>query len=152
MCGPSGSGKTAWARRLERAGAVRLSFDVELWRRGVRPLTATPELMREVDAELRARLVALVREGRDVVLDLTFATRALRQEWRALVTPLGVVPETVHLDVPREEILRRLAARTGAGADDVALTREQIDRHLAEFEPPTADEGPLRVVRVDPLA
>lgn len=152
MCGPSGSGKTTWAAGLERAGAVRLSFDVELWRRGARPLTATPELLREVDAELRTRLVGLVREGRDVVLDLTFTTRAMREEWRALVTPLGVVPETVHLDVPRPELLRRLTARADSAADDVALTPEQIERHLAEFEPPTAEEGPLRVVRVDPLA
>ena len=152
MCGPSGSGKTTWAADLERAGAVRLSFDVELWRRGSRPLTATPELMRQVDAELRTRLVDLVRAGRDVVLDLTFATRAMRDEWRSLVLPLGVVPETVHLDVPRDELRRRLTTRTGSGADDVVLSPEQIARHLAEFEPPSADEGPLRVVRVDPLA
>ena len=152
MCGPSGSGKTTWAAGLERAGAVRLSFDVELWRRGTRPLTATPELMHEVDAELRTRLVELVTAGRDVVLDLTFSTRAMRDEWRSLVLPLGVVPETVHLDVPRDELRRRLTTRTGSGADDVVLTTEQIERHLAAFEPPSAEEGPLRVVRVDPLA
>jgi len=29
MCGPSGSGKSTVARRLEREGMVRLSFDVE---------------------------------------------------------------------------------------------------------------------------
>ena len=108
--------------------------------------------MHEVDAELRTRLVELVTAGRDVVLDLTFSTRAMRDEWRALVLPLGVVPETVHLDVPREELWRRLTARSGSGADDVVLTTEQIERHLAAFEPPSAEEGPLRVVRVDPLA
>lgn len=149
LCGPSGSGKTTLARTLEAAGAERLSFDVELWRRGERPLTASRELLLEVDADLKARLVRLVREGRDVVLDLPFATRALRKEWRALVAPLGVVPEIVYLQVPHDVLAQRLAARADAAADDVALTLEQIERHLATFEPPTPDEGPLRILRPD---
>lgn len=36
MCGPSGAGKTTYARRLEGAGMVRLSFDGHLWARGIR--------------------------------------------------------------------------------------------------------------------
>lgn len=146
LCGPSGSGKTTHAATLEAAGMVRLSFDVELWRRGERPLTASRELLLAVDADLKARLVDLVREGRDVVLDLTFATHAIRAEWRALVEPLGVVPETIYLDVPPDVLAARLAARADASADDVVLTPEQLAAHLAKFEPPTPDEGPVTVL------
>ncbi|HEX6151872.1 AAA family ATPase [Nocardioides sp.] len=35
MCGPSGAGKSTYARRLESEGMVRLSFDMEMWRRGI---------------------------------------------------------------------------------------------------------------------
>ncbi|GMA30082.1 AAA family ATPase [Litorihabitans aurantiacus] len=147
MCGPSGSGKSTFARTLERDGAVRLSFDVALHERGLTPLTTPPDVMAEVDADLRTRLADLVAGGRDVVLDLTFSTRAMRAEWRALIRTTGVEPVTVYLEVPRPELERRLARRGGAGADDVALTPEQIREHLDTFEPPTADEGPLRIVR-----
>lgn len=44
LCGPAGSGKSTYARRLERAGMVRLSFDVELWRRGVSAAPAPADL------------------------------------------------------------------------------------------------------------
>jgi len=35
MCGPAGAGKTTYARELERAGMIRLSFDAEMWQRGI---------------------------------------------------------------------------------------------------------------------
>lgn len=35
LCGPSGSGKSTYAQRLESEGMVRLSFEVETWRRGI---------------------------------------------------------------------------------------------------------------------
>ena len=34
MCGPAGAGKSTIARRLQAAGAVRLSLDEEAWERG----------------------------------------------------------------------------------------------------------------------
>lgn len=35
MCGPGGAGKTTYAKRLEREGWTRLSFEVEFWERGI---------------------------------------------------------------------------------------------------------------------
>jgi len=147
MCGPSGSGKTTYASTLEAGGAVRLSFDEEMWRRGVLSLPAPPSLMREIEVDLRARLAALVEEGRDVVLDFPFSTRAMRDEYRALLALLGVVPEVVHLATDRETVLARLRARGDRHADDLILGEDAARRHFDGFEAPTADEGPLRVVR-----
>lgn len=149
MCGPSGSGKSAYARRLEADGMVRLSFDHETWRRGLTaPLTA--EAAAEIEADLRARLLAMVAAGTDVVLDFSFSTRALRDDYRALLAPSGVVPETVYLATDRETALARLRGRTGRDGDDLVLDPDVAARHFDTFEVPTADEGPLRVVADDP--
>lgn len=149
MCGPSGSGKSTYARRLEADGMVRLSFDHETWRRGLTaPLTAAAAA--EIEAELRARLLALVVAGTDVVLDFSFSTRALRDEYRALLAPSGVVPETVFLATDRATALARLRGRTGRDGDDLVLDADVAARHFDTFEVPTPDEGPLRVVADDP--
>jgi predicted kinase len=71
MCGIAGSGKTTYAQALEAAGYVRLSIDQEVWR-GFGPYDAAAFPVRRdvVDRDLRARLVTLVRSGRDVVVDI----------------------------------------------------------------------------------
>lgn len=146
MCGPAGSGKTTYARRLEAQGLVRLSLDQAAWAAGhrVQPL---PEPVRAaLEDDVRRRLVELVAQGRDVVVDLSFWSRRMRDAYRELLAPSGVVPEVVHLATPREEVLRRVAARQGTTADDVRLDPETAARYHDHFERPTPDEGPLTVV------
>ena len=50
MCGPSGAGKTTCAKRLETSGWVRLSFDVEMWRRGITEVPPPPGVRADIDA------------------------------------------------------------------------------------------------------
>lgn len=149
MCGPSGAGKTAYAKRLEAQGLVRLSFDVEMWRRGITELPPPPNLREEIQADLRARLLQLVAAGRDVVLDFSFWSRRMRDDYRRLLAPTGVVPETVYLATDRETVLARVRGREGNHADDYVLGAELAAHHFDHFEPPTHDEGPLTVVRPD---
>lgn len=68
MCGPAGSGKSTVARQLEAQGMVRLSFDQEAWRRGIKTMPLPADVHQEIEQELRARLVELVAAGTDVVL------------------------------------------------------------------------------------
>lgn len=147
MCGPSGSGKSTYARGLEDAGMVRLSFDVELWHRGITEVPPPAEVRAEIEAELRERLLALVAAGTDVVLDLSFWSRRMREDYRALLAPTGVVPETVYLATDRATILARMRERRGAHADDFVLDEALVEQYVDHFEPPTPDEGPLTVVR-----
>jgi predicted kinase len=149
MCGPSGSGKSTYAGRLEAAGMVRLSFDEEMWRRGISQVPLPPEQRGEIEAVLRARLLQLVDEGRDVVLDFSFWSRRMREDYRRLLRPTGVVPETVYLATDRETVLQRMRARRGGHPDDFVLPEELVAHYFDHFEPPTVEEGPLEIIRPD---
>ncbi|HEY0937745.1 MAG TPA: ATP-binding protein [Trebonia sp.] len=111
MCGPAGSGKSTVARQYEQQGMTRLSFDQEAWSRGITTMPLPPDVHRDIEQLLRARLADLVRAGSDVVLDFSFWSRAMRDDYRRLLRPLAVVPETVYLATDRATALRRVAAR-----------------------------------------
>lgn len=147
VCGPAGSGKSTHARRLEREGYVRLSFDEEAWLRGHRAHPLPADRAAEVHAALRERLVGLVRQGSDAVVDTSFWSRASRDSYRALLEPLGVVPVTHYLGTPRDVVLRRLAGRSNLGPHDIAVDPDLARAYLDGFEVPGPDEGPLLVVR-----
>ncbi|MGX5694773.1 AAA family ATPase [Agromyces soli] len=146
MCGPAGAGKSTVARRLEEDGMVRLSFDQEAWDRGIRSMPLPSDLRREIEAELRARLESLVAEGKDVVLDFSFWSRRTRDEYRQLLRPLGVEPETIYVATSREVVIERMRARRLAHGDDYTLPDETVAEYFDHFEPPTEDEGPLIVI------
>lgn len=147
MCGPSGSGKSTYARGLEAQGMTRLSFDAELWRRGITAVPPPAQVRAEIEADLRARLLELVAADVDVVLDFSFWSRRMRDDWRALLAPTGVEPETVYLATDRGTVLARVESRRGSHADDAVLSAELAARYFDHFEPPTPDEGPLLVIR-----
>jgi predicted kinase len=89
MCGPAGSGKSPVARSYEQLGMIRLSFDQEARSRGITTMPLPSAAHRDIEDELRARLVALVRAGADAVVDFSFWSRALREECRELLRPLA---------------------------------------------------------------
>jgi predicted kinase len=147
MCGPAGAGKSTYARCLESQGMVRLSFDVEMWARGISTVPLSPEVHEEIEGGLRARLLELISAGADVVLDFSFWSRPMRDEYRSLLEPTGVIPETIYLATDRETVLNRMRTRCGSHPDDYVLTEELVARYFDHFEPPTPDEGPLQVIR-----
>ena len=146
MCGPAGSGKSTVARRYERQGMTRLSFDQEAWSRGITTMPLPPGVHREIEDVLRARLAELVRAGADVVVDFSFWSRAMRDEYRTLLRPLGVVPETVYLATGRATALQRIATRAARDGDDFAISTGLAAFYFDHFEPPTAEEGPLTII------
>lgn len=146
MCGPSGSGKTTYARRLEDVGMARLSFDGHLWARGITSGDVPALVREEVRDLLRTQLADLLGAGRDVVLDFSFWSRAMRSEWRTLVTAHGSTPETVYLATDRATVLARIGKRRGAHADDFPVEPETAAGYVDRFEVPTPEEGPLTIV------
>lgn len=81
-----------------------------------------------------------------MVLDFSFWSRRSRDDYRDLLRPLGVEPETIYLATPREVALQRIRDRRREHGDDFALTDELAAEYFDHAEPPTQDEGPLTVV------
>ncbi len=140
ICGLPGSGKTTLARRLERdLPALRLAPD-EWMARIVgdgydEPKRASVEA---VQWEIAARALSL---GVDVILENGFWSRSERDDYRARAAALGAVTRLHFLDVPRDELLRRLALRNAAAPPDTFRINEaQLDLWSRSFEPPTPDE------------
>ena len=125
---------------------VRLSFDVELWRRGISTTPLPTDVGREIESHMQARLLELVAAETDVVLDFSFWSRRMRDDYRKLLEPTGVVPETIYLATDRETILTRMRARRGSHSDDFVLTEDRVMQYFDHFEPPTPDEGPLTII------
>src|SRR5258708_33469428 len=113
ICGLPGSGKTTLARRLERdLPAVRLAPDEWMARIvGDGYDEAKRAAVEAVQWEIAARVLSL---GVDVILENGFWSRRERDEVRARARALGAATKLHYLDVPREELLRRLAMRNAA--------------------------------------
>lgn len=141
LVGLPGSGKTTLARRLEAEHrALRLSPDE--W---MMPLFGAGNvdgkralLERRLLWGVAARALTL---GVDVVLDFGLWSRPEREEYRARAEALGARVALHVLDVPREELWRRLEARNrDLPPATFPVTREELDEWTRWYEPPTAEE------------
>jgi len=81
-----------------------------------------------------------------VVLDFSFWTREMRDDYRRLLEPIGVIAEAMYLATERATILERVAARRTSHADDYELDEFIAGSYFDRFEPPTPAEGPLTVI------
>jgi predicted kinase len=135
-CGLPGAGKTTLATRLAASrGAVRLTKDEWLIALGSSPWDERTGGM--VERELWRLAQEILRLGPSVVLDFGLWARRERDEMRAVARRLGVGVELHVLDVPIDELWRRIDARN---AEDPwrahPIGRADLDRWAQLFEPP----------------
>jgi predicted kinase len=152
MCGIAGSGKTTYAKDLEAKGYVRLSVDEEIWHRfgryGVDYEADEYERHTEVAREaVRERLLSLLAEGRDVVVDSSFWRRSRRQEFKQLVEQAGGRWRLVYLRADPALLRVRLRERVERFDANAAfpITEELLARYLESFEPPSGEGEELIV-------
>lgn len=151
LCGLPASGKTTHARRLEAAGAVRITLDEWLL-----TLYGLDELAGRDAADHRARFRArmervyalveplaegLLRRGQDVVFDFGLWERADRERFRALAGRAGSRARTTYFAAPIELLAARLEAR---GRDlppgCFPITPAALRAFAPRFEAPGPDE------------
>jgi len=139
-CGLPGAGKTTLAGEVARErGAVRLTKDEWQWALGSSPWDG--DLGEKIEGELWRLAQEILTLGLSVVLDFGLWARAERDELRIAARDLGVGVELHYLDVPTEELWRRIKARNAAPPwENDPIERADLDEWMNVFQPPDADE------------
>jgi predicted kinase len=137
LCGLPAAGKTTIARELAEAyGAVRLDNDEWKLALGIDPFDG------DVGIRLETQLLALTQRlltlGTSVILEWGIWTRVERDELRGMARSLGVAVELRFLDVPYEELVRRVVERTANGG--IPITADIMETSRGIFQPPTEEE------------
>ena len=140
LCGLPGAGKTTLALRLEKElPALRLCPDDWMTALGEDLFDdAARDRVERLQWELGRRVLEL---GGNVILENGFWGREEREERRAAARAIGARVELRYLEVPLDELWRRIERRNrlpGWGAAPIG--REQLEQWAPHFEAPDAAE------------
>ncbi|KAE8444720.1 hypothetical protein EG329_014280 [Mollisiaceae sp. DMI_Dod_QoI] len=164
-CGNSGSGKSTLARNIvdRYPNFERLSIDKHVFEtHGVYdvdyPASRYSQLQSEAEEVVIQHLKTLLRDGKkDVVLDLSFYSKEMRDEYRGMIEEDGEGRCETILVVFKgtEEVLwRRIEERRkwieekwsrGEGSEGMSVGRETLRMYLRGFEWPGEDEGGILI-------
>ncbi len=144
MVGLPCSGKTTLAQKLEQElPALRLTPDewqIRLFGQDAEEPEhdARHSLIEALLWNIARRALEL---GTNVILDYGFWAREEREDYRLRAKQLGASSEVHYLDVPEDELLRRLANRNWRPSQESFLISEEAMKPwIAFFQKPTLDE------------
>lgn len=133
LVGSPASGKSTWGKKFaDEKGLVYVCFD------NIRAEIGTGENDQSVSAAAfavaRQRVSQALASGKSVMIDGKNVTRKTRKDWVKLGREHGAYIIAVVFEVPREELLRRNAAR------ERQVKPEVIDDFIRRFQRPTEPE------------
>ena len=144
MVGLPCSGKTTLAKKLEHErGALRLTPDE--WQIRLFGQDAEDPEHDSRHSQIESLLWNIASRtlelGTNVILDFGFWAREEREDYRLRAKRLGASSEVHFLDVPEEELLRRLAVRNMQPSEvNFHISEESMKPWIAFFQKPTSDE------------
>jgi len=148
VCGLIGSGKTTVAEAFaDLTGGVVISSDrVRKTRAGIEPGTSLraaygsgaydDERRAQVYSDLLEEAQSVVRSGRNVILDATYATRAWRDQARAWAEAEKSSCSLIRVIADERDALARLRERAVRGADASDAGPELYEEMRERFEDP----------------
>jgi predicted kinase len=144
MIGLPCSGKTTLAQKLEHElPALRLNLD-EWHIRLFGQDTEEPEHDARhslIEAQLWNIARRALELGMNVILDYGLWAQEEREEYRWRAKQLGASSEVHYLDVPEDELLRRLKKRNlHPSQESFIISEEAMKPWIAFFQKPTPDE------------
>ncbi|MEG9295194.1 ATP-binding protein [Mangrovibacillus sp. Mu-81] len=145
MCGVAGSGKTTFSQLLEKEGFIRLSIDEEIWatrgRYGVDfPIEKIEEYKKEAEETLRSRLLNLIRQKQNVVIDFSFWDRARRDRYKKLIENSGGKWRLIYLKVHPDDLRDRLTLRNQRfDANSFPISEGLLTSYLEGFQIPEGE-------------
>jgi len=139
-CGLPGSGKTTLATELaSERPAVRLTKDEWQWALGSTPWDRSAG--ERIERQLWRLAQEILHLGLSVVLDFGLWARTERDEMRTVARALGVGVELHYLEVPADELWRRLEVRNSAPPwDKEPISRDDLNEWIGIFQPPDSSE------------
>lgn len=144
MVGLPCSGKTILAKKLEQErSALRLTPDE--WQIGLFGQDADEPEHDARHSFIEAMLWNIANRalelGTNVILDYGFWAREEREDYRMRAKRLGASSEIHFLDVPQEELLRRLAVRNSQpSSESFHISEQSMLPWIAFFQVPSAEE------------
>jgi predicted kinase len=140
FCGLPGSGKTTLAQKLSKdLGIIRLNSDEWMANLGFDPMNE--KMHTQVQTGLWKVVKELLISGQNVIVENGLWTRKERDEKRETAHELGVLTELHYLNVPLDELIRRLEIRNASNTSGVAIIdRKTIERYSKIFESPDDSE------------
>jgi predicted kinase len=141
FCGLPGSGKTTIAKEVEKTtGAVRLNIDE--WVAALGADFFDDEFRHKLQVRLNEHGLTLVKLGQSIIVEDGLWTRDERDRYREVAHKLGAAIEIHYIDLPFDELWRRLEARNAIGAyGTVPITKELLKECWRKFQRP--DEAEL---------
>ena len=144
MVGLPCSGKTMLAKKLEHGlPALRLNLDewhIRLFGQDAEEPEhdARHSLIETMLWNIASRALEL---GANVILDYGLWAREEREDYRSRAKQLGASSEVHYLDVPEDELFRRLEKRNSRPSQDsFHISEESMKPWIEFFQRPTPDE------------